>query len=215
MPRKIILPKTDDKGKPYISYSQFSTWKSSKKDYFKSYFFGERFDGNAYTEFGNKVGEALEKGDFTGFDGLEKLMLQEVTRLDEFERKVELDFGDFYLFGYIDTNDKELETIVDYKTGALDKEAVYASPDYVQLDLYAAAIEQETGKLPKEAFVILVEREGNPYKNEELKVGKSLRVINKDLNPQRIKDVKSALEKAAIDISHHFRVFNELNSIKV
>ena len=64
--RKIILPRVDKEGKCYISYSQHSKWKRDKKDYIKSYFFGERFEGNAYTDFGSKVGEALENNDFSG-----------------------------------------------------------------------------------------------------------------------------------------------------
>ena len=30
--------------------------------------------------------------------------MKRITRLDEFEREIKLDFGDFYVKGYIDTN---------------------------------------------------------------------------------------------------------------
>lgn len=208
----MILPKRNEQGN-YLSYSQYDKWKKSKKDYIKSYFFGERFEGNAYTDLGSLVGEALENNNFSEFSISEKKTLKKVTRLDEFEREIKLVYKDFSVIGYIDTNDKELSCLIDYKTGALDKEAVYKANTYEQLVIYAAAIEQETGKLPKTAHVELIERLGNPYKGDKLTVGKSVIKIPQNISKRRVNAVKKKLETVAKEISNYYKVFNKLNSI--
>lgn len=209
--RKIILPRTDEEGNFYISYSQKSKWKKSKKDYIKSYFLGEKFEGNAYTEFGSMIGEALEKDDFSAFTSKEKKVLKRVTRLDEFERKIKLDMGDFYVTGFIDTNDKDCKILVDYKTGDMNKIAVYEDEDYDQLGIYAAAIEQETGKLPEQASVELIERLGNAFKGEDLVLGQEIAQIPQDISPKKIVEIKKDVYKVACEISDYYRVFNLIN----
>lgn len=209
--RKIVLPRVDKEGKCYISYSQHSKWKRDKKDYIKSYFFGERFEGNAYTEFGSLIGEALENNDFSAFDEQEQLVLESITRLDEFEREIKWDFGDFYVKGYIDTNDKELTTLIDYKTGAMNKASEYDSDKYDQLAIYAGAIEQETGKLPENAYVILIERKGNAFRGETLKLGREFEEIPQDVTPEKVKEVGENVVKVATEISDYYRVFNLIN----
>lgn len=209
------LPRKDDNGKCYISYSQHSKWKDSKKDYIKAYFFGERFEGNAYTDFGSKIGEALEKNDFSAFDSVEVKTLEKVTRLDEFEREVKWDFEDFYVVGYIDTNDKDCKILIDYKTGSLDKVATYEADKYDQLAIYAGAIEQETGKLPEQAHVELIERVGNAFKGEELSLGREVIEIPQDISPGRVWQVKEDIIKVAGEIAEHYEVFNKMNSILI
>lgn len=211
----IVLPRKDKEGNCYISYSQHSKWKRDKKDYIKSYFLGERFEGNAYTDFGSKVGEALENNDFSGFDTVELKTLNKITRLDEFEREIRLKFEDFYVLGFIDTNDKDCDIIIDYKTGALNKVVEYEREDYDQLAIYAAAIEQETGKLPSQAHVELIERYGNAFQGEELTLGKEVVQIPKDISPERIEKVKKDVQKVAKEISDYYQVYLKMNSIVV
>ncbi|AGO47866.1 hypothetical protein Phi40:1_gp001 [Cellulophaga phage phi40:1] len=212
----IELPKKDETGKSYLSYSQYSKWKGSKKDYIKSYFLGEKFEGNAYTEFGSMIGEALENDNFDGFEPHEVRLLSSVTRLDEFERKILFDLGDFGVLGYIDTNDNKggvVTTIIDYKTGALDKEEVYQDSDYDQVTIYAGAIEQETGVLPLKGWVELIERNGNPFKGEQLTLGGSVVTIDQDVSREAVDAVKGRLIKVAEDISDHYKVFKALESL--
>lgn len=211
----ILLPRKDKEGNCYISYSQHSKWKSSKKEYIKQYFFGEEFEGNAYTEFGSRVGEALENNDFSSFNKVELRTLKKVTRLDEFEKEIRLDLGDFYVKGFIDTNDKDCDIIIDYKTGALNKVSEYEKDEYDQLAIYAAAIEQEMGKLPRQAHVELIERKGNPFQGEELCLGKEVIQIPKDISPKRILKVKKDVVKVATEISEYYRIYKDLNSITV
>jgi hypothetical protein len=220
---KIELPKKNEEGKSYISYSQYSKWKTSKKDYIKSYFLGERFEGNAYTEFGSLIGEALENNDFSNFSPKERELLSKVTRFDQFEREIVWDFGDFFVKGFIDTNDLFVDgvkpdvvtTIVDYKTGDSNKVSVYEADDYDQVAIYAGAIEQETGHLPTKGWVELIERTGNAFKGEELKLGGKIFTIPQDLSKKKIEQTRVKVLAVAKDISGFFKVFNKLNSIKV
>lgn len=215
---KIVLPKSDETGKFYVSYSQLSTWKKSKREYIRQYFFGESFDGNAYTEFGSKIGQALENNDFSEFTKEEQKILKTIPRYDEFEREIKLDFGDFYVKGFIDTsskpNKKGVAKIADYKTGDKVKKAPeYQSDDYTQLDIYAAALEQEFGNLPESVIVYLIDRKGNAFQNEELVLGDGFITITKDVNPKRIEQVKKDILKTVKEISEYYQVFLKLNGL--
>ena len=211
----LVLPRKDKEGNCYISYSQHSKWKYSKKDYFKSYFVGERFTGNAYTDFGSKIGEALENNDFSAFDKVEIKTLKKVTRLDEFEREIKWNLDGFYVMGYIDTNDKDCKILIDYKTGDLNKVATYEDDKYDQLAIYAGAIAQETGTLPEQAHVELIERTGNAFRGEELALGKEVVSIPQDISAKKIEKVKAEVIKVATEIADHYAVFNKMNSILI
>jgi len=222
----IVLPKKNKEGKSYISYSQYNKWKNEKKGYIKSYFLGERFDGNAYTEFGSMIGEALENNDYSGFSPEELELLSQVTRLDQFEREIVWDFGEFFVKGFIDTNDllrdgikldagSVVTKIIDYKTGSMNKIEVYEDENYDQVTIYAGAIEQETGHLPTKGWVELIERTGNPFKGEELKLGKRIAVIPQDVSKEAVTKVEKNILKVAKEISASYKVFNKLNSIAV
>lgn len=211
----LVLPRKDKDGNSYISYSQHSKWKYSKKDYIKSYFFGERFEGNAYTDFGSKIGEALENNDFSAFDSVEVKTLKKVTRLDEFEREIKWNLDGFYVKGYIDTNDKDCKILIDYKTGDLNKVATYEDDKYDQLAIYAGAIAQETGTLPEQAHVELIERTGNAFRGEDLALGKEVVSIPQDITPKKIEKVKKEVIKVATEIADHYAVFNKMNSILI
>ena len=127
--KQLILPKTDEEGKYYISYSQISKWKRSKRDYMRSYFMGEKDDNKAlqiYGDFGTKVGESYENNDFSAWEDDEAEFLKSLPHLDEFERKIKLQMDGYYVLGFIDTNSKPVnmgstncyvEELADYKTG--------------------------------------------------------------------------------------------------
>ena len=221
---KIDLPQKDNEGNTYISNSQKDKWIKSKKEYIRSYFFREAFKGNAYTDFGSLVGKALEDNDFKDFSNRETTVLKKATRLDEFERSFKWILGDFYVLCFVDTNSavihmkngkpvEEIKEIIDYKTGALDKESVYKGDNYTQLVIYAAAIEQETGIFPRSAWVELIERTGNPWRSEKLEVGSEIIKIPQDISPERMLKVKKEILKVAREISLHYKVFNKLNNI--
>jgi len=216
--KQLILPKVDKEGVPYLSYSQVATWKRSKRDYMRQYFFSERFEGNAYTEFGTKVGEALEDNDFSKFEPDEQDFLKTVPRYDVFEKEIKLQMDGFYVKGFIDTlkqskgTAKKIPVIADYKTGDIAKKtADYESDDYIQLEIYAADVLQETGQLPEKVEVILIGREGNAFKREPLRLTKEFIVIDREISEVRVNKVKELVQQVAEEISEYYKVFLKLN----
>lgn len=221
--QKITLPKTDKvTGRPYLSYSQISTWKKSKRDYIRQYFFGEDFSGMSdYMDFGSKVGNALEKNDFSEFTKEEQKFLKTIPRYDQFEREINLQMDGYFVKGFIDTNTTEntekgelVKKIADYKTGEIEKkESEYASDDYIQLDIYAASIQQETGVLPEEVSVFLIDRTGNAFKGEPLRLGERYITITKKVDDKRVKVVMNEVNKIAQEISEYYQIFLKLNGL--
>lgn len=216
MDNQLILPRKDKDGNSYISYSQIAKFKKSKREYIRQYFFGEPFEGNAYTDFGKRVGEALEENDFSSFNEDEQKFLATVPRFDQFEREIRLQMDGFYVLGFIDTNTEDdktkyVEKLADYKTGDIEKKsAEYESDDYNQVDIYAAALEQDTGKLPEEGCVYLIGRAGNAFSGEQLFLTNEYKTIDKPINPERIATVKAEVQEIAEEISALYQVFLKL-----
>lgn len=217
----ILLPKSGKDGTPYLSYSQISTWKKSKRDYMRQYFHGEKFEGNAYTDFGSAVGEALETGKMNGFTAAEKKFLKTIPRHDEFERKITLKCNGFDVIGYIDSNTKVeqhssgtgeiVRKILDYKTGEVHKKTEeYQSDDYFQLDIYAAALQQELGHLPEVVEVIIIHRNGNAFQGEDLTLGDHFGKVTKEVTQERVESVIADIEMVAKEISDAYKVYLKL-----
>lgn len=207
----LILPRIDEDGIPYLSYTQYSTWKKSKRDYIRQYFFGEEFTGNAYTEFGLLLGEALEKNDYSSFTKEEAEFLQTIPRYDEFEREIKLQLDGFYVKGFVDTNKKDFSILADYKTGDISKKTGdYESDDYNQVGIYSAGIEQEFGVLPDKGIVYLIGRSGNPFKNEDLKLTLDYKPIEQDITKDTIKSIKKDLQETAEEISSYYQAYLRL-----
>ena len=183
------LPKKDLDGFSYLSYSQIQLFKTNKDDYYKTYILKEPFKGNAYTDFGSKVGQALEKNNFELFSKYEAETLSKCERLDEFEKEVKLNYGEFYVVGYIDTNSSDYSKIIDYKTGGNNKEFQYQEKDYTQLCYYALGLRQQHGITPKVAQVNFIRRNGNAFKGEDLTVGNEVKVLDVDISHDRLKKV--------------------------
>lgn len=214
----IKLPRVDKEGVPYLSYSQFTTWKEKPRDYLRRYFFGEK-DDNAYLkkygDFGHKVGEAYEKADFSKWSKEEAKFLQTLPYYDEFERKIKLQLDGYYILGFIDSNTKAskgfVEKLLDYKTGEIVKvEDKYSSKDYRQVDVYAAALRQEYGKIPKEGCVVIIDRAGNAFKGQELTLTGKAKIVKRELSDERCDEVIGDFKEVAENISDHFKVFNKL-----
>jgi len=203
---KMILPKKDKYGNSYLSYSQIALFKRDKDEYFEQYIVGKKFEGNAYTDFGSKVGEALENNNFDNFNKEEKETLKKVTRLDLFERKTILNYEGFYIIGYIDSLSSDFNNLIDYKTGGKRKELEYLKPEYTQLHLYALSLRQETGITPKKASVEFIRREGNAFKNEKLTVGKEIIEIELDVSYEKLKSVYWETLNTAKEIEKFYKL---------
>lgn len=202
------LPSKDKNGKPYLSYSQITLFAKNRKEYYENYILGKEWQGNAYTRFGNKVGTAIETDNYNGFTNDEKNILKQVTRLDEFERFVKLEFDNFYVLGFVDTIKSDYTELIDYKTGGIKKEFEYQKPDYWQCLLYAMCIRQEMEIMPK-AYVEFIRREGNAYRGQKLKVANEPPIkMEMDLSPDRIKTINEYLPFIAKKIEEfnlHFK----------
>lgn len=204
------LPQHDKKG-PYLSPSQVHLWYRSKRDYIRKYFFGEEKEDVGYLAFGKEIGEAIEKNDFSAYTPKEQEFLATIPRHDIFEKEIFVPFEGFYLKGFIDTCTTNLDTILDYKTGPEKKITEYEKPEYIQVMTYAMGIKHETGTLPKKGGVGLIERLGNPYKGEELKLGEDWWPIDLPITEERVKFTKDYVVQAAKDISAAYEAFLKIN----
>jgi hypothetical protein len=193
------LPSKDKYGNSYLSYSQINTFLKDKDQFIKTYILKEPFIGNEYTEFGSKVGKALELDDYSNFIESEINTLKKVTRLDLFEQRILINYDSFYLIGYLDTCSNDLTKIIDYKTGGYQKEFQYSDPDYVQLCYYAIGIKQETGIVVKDASVEFIRRSGN-LKNGLLVSNEDPIKIPVDVSEKRLSNVYYTTIKIAKDI---------------
>lgn len=195
------LPKKDKNGKSYLSYSQINLFLKDKKEYYESVILDKPFEGNEYTEFGSRVGTALETNNFEGFSEIEASVLKKVPRLDLFERMTILNYDDFYVIGFIDSISADFKTLLDYKTGGKKKELQYAKDDYNQLHYYALSIEQETGITPEKASVEFIRRGGNLYRNQPLIVADEFPIsIPVDISRDRLDKVFNDTKEIAKEI---------------
>lgn len=224
--KQLILPRTDENGDYYISYSQLSKWKRSKRDYMRNYFFGEKDDNAAlqlYGDFGTKVGESYENNDFSVWEDEEAEFLQTLPSLDEFERVIRLKMDGFYVLGYIDTNtapDMYMEhdipfsyvkELADYKTGDIEKRSPeYESEDYWQVDIYAAALAQEYGHYPEKGSVVLIGRSGNAFAGEDLNLTLEAAVIDRPISEERCDVVLAQVQEVAEEISSYYTAYLKL-----
>lgn len=201
----------------YLSYSQISSWLKYKKDYYASYFYNVPFEGNAYTSFGSKIGEALENNDFSGFTEKEQKFLKTIPRGDEFEREINLLLPNgVYVTGYIDTNKLPIDWMRDYKTGTENKKSEYDDPmKYLQIPLYAGAIQQETGTIPKDCGVILIDRNGNAFQGEELTLGNEFWEIPLKIGEKEIKNAIEVATRVSEEISREFQLFQKINNLSL
>lgn len=202
---------------PYLSYSQISKWKKSKRDYIRSYFFNEDDDNTGlqkYGDFGHKVGEAFENNNYSAFEPDEIEFLKTIPKYDEFEREVRLNMDGFYVLGFIDTNTSCCKKIADYKTGDIEKKrGDYEGKDYIQLEIYAAAVEQEVGILPESIEVFLIGRSGNAFNNEELRLTQEFITIARPVVPEDIEAVKRLVQETAEEISAYYTMYLKLNEL--
>jgi len=206
------LPSRDKNGICYLSYSAINTFLKDKNQFIKTYILKDPFIGNEYTEFGVKVGKAIESNNYELFNDNEIKILNKVTRLDLFEKKTIINYDSFYIIGYIDSCSSDLTKIIDYKTGGRFKEYQYYDNDYVQLCYYAIGIKQEYGIIVKEASVEFIRRIGS------LKTG--LFVSNEDpikininIEEKRLSNVYYTTIKIAKEIECFYKNYIKLNNI--
>jgi hypothetical protein len=222
---EIILPRKDSEGNYYISYSQYSSWKSASGfntgfdgniEYMLSYFFGMRFADAGWALFGEQVeGYVTERlyGEF--FTQQEKDVMATITPLGVFQHEVRFFIlPNVYILGFIDDATPDFSKIRDYKTASKSSKSRYFTPDYKQLDIYAMYVEEVTGNLP-EAEVCIIERKGNVFGKVDarqlLSVGNFVEYVPRTITKERCDQVRLDLIKTVSEISDAYKLYLKLN----
>jgi len=130
--------------KNYLSYSQYTTFMASEKQYIKNYFEGRTFHSK-YLSFGKRFAEAVESGTD------DKQFLEVIAKLpkaQKHERKFLVDFEGIPLLGFLDGFTKGKEFIIDeYKTGKVPWTQKKVDK-HIQLLFYAIMVWKEYGIAP-------------------------------------------------------------------
>lgn len=105
----------------WISWSQISLFECSKKDYIKQYIYGEKWNGNKYTELGKKFAEAVEKNKSN--DPIISFLISSLPKYPqrEYEMKTPITINKKHitLFSKVDGIDVQNKSLGEYKTGKL------------------------------------------------------------------------------------------------
>lgn len=210
-------------GIPYISYSQYKSWKELKSfhlgvqgkyEYMLNYFFDEEFPDMGWAQFGEEVEGYICKRDFKeAFSPEERKVLDTIQPLGRFQHQFILRFDGFGLLGYIDDATEDFIHIRDYKTCSVSSSKRYYKDDYYQLDIYAMWVQQHLGFLPEVLEVLMIERTGNPYKGggrSVLKVGGEVWSHYRETSQERINFLREDIKKVAEEISQTWEVFQKM-----
>lgn len=208
--KNLVLPAKDSGGNQYLSYSQIDLFLRSKKEYYNKYILKQPIYPNKYMKFGLKVGRALEKNNYSKFEKNEISTLKDCIRLNEFEKRVKLEYDNFYVLMFIDTISEDMSTIIDYKTGNPKYCTKYIKPEYVQLCYYALGIRQTYGITPDKAYVNFIPRVD--YR-DRCEVGNGSMLINIDISYQRLKHVYWNTINIANQISDFYEKYKPKNTI--
>jgi hypothetical protein len=203
-------------GKPYISYSSVSSWVDYREDFIKQKLAGIKLPDGVYGKLGNYAGEALENGKFAeenpyGFTGQENLDFKALRPAGaEYEKMILIDMESYVIIGFIDRYHETspgVAHIRDLKTGGKGKEKDYADPKYIQVMLYAHAIEQTGVKIGK-TDVYFVRRTGSHIK-PPLHISTEQFVIDLEYTKERVDFALAKVDKAVNEISDIFKVYKK------
>jgi len=126
----------------YFSWSQYSLWKSSKKEFYKRYVLGEKSKPNVYFDKGSELGNYLETGDipFTSQDGMLEQVGNLIPKLDIMEDKLEVQYEHLNLLAFVDSGALDGTEFLEYKTGKIpwtqDKVDTHEQLDFYALCYY-------------------------------------------------------------------------------
>ena len=224
MSKEIVLPRQDEEGNYYISYSQINLWQDLKSfnlgvlgkyEYILSYFFGEDWPDVGWALHGTLCENYItERKDGEYFTDEEKKVLESIETLGEFQHEIKINFDGFYVKGFIDDMTPDMKHIRDYKTCSLNSSKKYYKPEYKQLHLYSLYVLQETGKVPEKCEVVMIEREGNAFRTpgkENLKVGKNVWRHEIEVKEEDLEELQVDMLKTVQEISDCYKVFLKLN----
>ena len=202
-------------GKYYTSYSDISSFNEYFGDFVKQTLAGIKLPSSIYAEFGNFIGTAVETGEIPKenphkFEGLENIQLIDRPENTTYERMIIIDFGEWFLMGFIDKCTEirpKVVDIIDIKTGGSKKEKYYEGPDYIQVPLYAYAMEQEGYTINKTA-VEFCRRVGS-HVNPPLKLSEEMFEIPLEYSPERAKFALDKVQSTVEKISEYYKIYNK------
>lgn len=218
-----------------ISVSQYTGFLSDNYcgGYISHYFENIPRESNIFSEFGTMVGEYLDESnhkvhpylDERDFEVLDAIMDDYVG--DEiFEYEIVIDLKPFGLNntciqGFIDKLRIDGNNIIisDFKTGNIDREAMYASEDYVQTDVYGYYFEVQNPKNIITTSVDLIGRKGNALDRTamhfngktpmDLRLSGEVISIPREYTSKRAKKIMQDIADTCIVISDYYAVYNE------
>jgi hypothetical protein len=202
-------------GKPYISYSSISSWEEYREDFIKQKFVGLKLPGGVYAELGNYLGEAVENGKFdeenpNGFTGQENFDLIERPEGAQYERMILIDMGEYVVVGFIDILHEYKKNTVhvrDLKSGGKNKEKTYKSKEYIQVILYALALEREGYKIGK-TDVWFVRRTGS-HISPPLHISDEQFNIPLPFTKARKEYALAKVDRVVNEISDHYKTYKK------
>lgn len=208
---ELINPHLD---KYYISYSTVSSWEDYRTDFIKQKLAGIKLPDSIYGSFGSWVGTSLEHGEIQannyGFTGGENINLIERKEGDKYERMILIDMGEYCIIGFIDVMREISPKVVnclDLKTGGAKKEEEYKKESYIQLILYARALELEGYKI-NEVGVWFCRRTGSHIK-PPLNLSTEQFLIPLEYNEKRVKYALDKVDRVVKEISEYFKVYEK------
>lgn len=157
----LILPKG------YLSHSQIELWIKSPDSYRKTYYGGQRFNGNMYTEFGNAVTLAMEKNEPWVQCVLDEIKSVCGFNFSTFERDFIVDIDGIPFKGSIDQFDPREGGIFAEQKTVMRPWSANKINDHLQFDRYSLAIEIMDGSVNDLAYFIDA-RSGKRRKTEEV-----------------------------------------------
>lgn len=137
------------RNRDYLSWSQFSLWTSSKREFWKKYGLNEDRSANKFFTKGKELSDALEYGDTGEYsnDELLSFVLENVPRLAIQEHKIETELSNNEkILCLLDSYDGIGDVFYEYKTGK-EKWTQDRVNKHRQLLFYALCVYIHSGRL--------------------------------------------------------------------
>lgn len=135
--------------KEHLSVSQINLWESDPIAYQKKYFIGIEDAPSPFLEFGKQFAKDIE--DYAA--GVQRDFNFPIGFLDmtliypHVEYKLEHDFGEFKMLGFIDNMSKDYELVVDFKTGTAPW-STERLQNSLQMQTYSLILWKQFGVIP-------------------------------------------------------------------
>ena len=187
--------------KEHLSVSQINLWESDPIAYQKKYFIGIPDPPSPFLEFGKQFAKDIEdyaagvQRDYNFPEGF----LDMTLIYPHVEYKLEHDFGDFKMLGFIDNMSKDYELVVDFKTGTQNWSTERLQQS-LQMQTYSLILWKQFGVIPTSVI---------SYWKTKLK-GKTLSWTGENesymyvFDLKELEDTEARIRKAAKEISEAY-----------